>query len=56
MLTEEEKERAFQILDELFKKYDIKSYPSEDGIARINGIPVDEYFKKHSIFDSDIGK
>lgn len=38
--------RAFELLDGELKKYNIPNKPSKDGVARIDGMTVDEYFEK----------
>lgn len=38
--------RAFELLDEELKKYNIPNKKSKDGVARIDGLTVDEYFEK----------
>jgi hypothetical protein len=40
------KEKALELLDVALKKYNIPNKPSKDGVARIDGLTVDEYFKK----------
>lgn len=52
-MTEEELQRAFKILDEVLKELNIPCKPSPDGITRINGMTVDEYLKKHPLWDRD---
>lgn len=42
--------KALELLDEELKKYNIPNKPSKDGVARIDGMTVDEYFKKVGIF------
>lgn len=38
--------KALELLDEELKKYNIPNKPSKDGVARIDGLTVDEYFEK----------
>ena len=52
-LTDKETEKAFELLDELLEEYNIPNKKSEDGIARIDGLTVEEYFKTNSLFDED---
>lgn len=52
-LTDKEIEKAFELLDELLEKYNIPNKKSEDGIARIDGLTVEEYFKTNPLFDED---
>lgn len=40
------KEKALELLDVALKKYNIPNKPSKDGVARIDGMTVDEYFEK----------
>ena len=49
MLKEYEYKKALKLLDELLDKYNIPNKKSEDGIARIDGLIVDEYFDKIDI-------
>lgn len=44
------KEKALELLDVALKKYNIPNKKSKDGVARIDGLTVDEYFKKVGIF------
>lgn len=52
-LTDKEIEKAFELLDELLEKYNVPNKKSEDGIARIDGLTVEEYFKTNPLFDED---
>lgn len=52
-LTDKETEKAFELLDELLEEYNIPNKKSEDGIARIDGLTVKEYFKTNPLFDED---
>lgn len=54
MLKEYEYKKALKLLDELLDKYNIPNKKSEDGIARIDGLVVDEYFDKIDLFDDII--
>lgn len=54
MLKEYEYKKALKLLDELLDKYNIPNKKSEDGIARIDGLIVDEYFDKIDLFDDII--
>ena len=54
MLKEYENKKALKLLDELLDKYNIPNKKSEDGIARIDGLVVDEYFDKIDLFDDII--
>lgn len=38
--------KALELLDKELKKYNIPNKPSKDGVARIDGMTVDEYFEK----------
>lgn len=40
------KEKALELLDVALKKYNIPNKKSKDGVARIDGLTVDEYFEK----------
>lgn len=40
------KEKALELLDVALKKYNIPNKKSKDGVSRIDGLTVDEYFKK----------
>lgn len=51
MLTDKETEKAFELLDELLEEYNIPNKKSEDGIARIDGLTVEEYFKTNPLFN-----
>lgn len=53
MLTDKETEKAFKLLDELLEEYNIPNKKSEDGIAKIDGLTVEEYFKTNPLFDED---
>lgn len=53
ILTDKETEKAFELLDELLEEYNISNKKSEDGIARIDGLTVEEYFKINPLFDED---
>lgn len=53
MLTDKEAEKAFELLDELLEEYNIPNKKSEDGIARIDGLTIEEYFKTNPLFDKD---
>lgn len=53
MLTDKETEKAFELLDELLEEYNIPNKKSEDGIARIDGLTVEQYFKTNPLFDKD---
>lgn len=44
--------KAFKILDELLDKYDIPNKLSQDGITKIDGMSVDEYFDKIGLFNN----
>lgn len=44
--------KAFKILDELLNKYDIPNKLSQDGITKIDGMSVDEYFDKIGLFNN----
>lgn len=46
VIQEGAKEKALELLDVALKKYNIPNKPSKDGVARIDGLTVDEYFKK----------
>lgn len=54
--TDEEMKKCFQILDELLEEYNIPNKLSPDGISRIDGKTVEEYFKKNPLFEEDRGK
>lgn len=54
MLKKNEYETALKILDQLLKKYDIPNEKATDGIAKIDGLTVEEYFKKIGIFNNNI--
>lgn len=54
--SDDEKEKCFQILDELLEEYNIPNKLSSDGISRIDGMTVEEYFKKNPLFEEDRGK
>lgn len=45
-IQEGAKEKALELLDVALKKYNIPNKPSKDGVARIYGMTVDEYFEK----------
>lgn len=45
-ILESQEEKALELLDEEFKKYNIPNKPSKDGVAKIDGMTVDEYFEK----------
>lgn len=49
------KKKCFQILDELLEEYNIPNKLSSDGISRIDGMTVEEYFKKNPLFEEDRG-
>lgn len=51
--TDEEMKKCFQILDELLEGYNIPNKLSPDGISRIDGMTVEEYFKKNPLFEED---
>jgi hypothetical protein len=51
--TDEEMKKCFQILDELLEEYNIPNKLSPDGISRIDGMTVEEYFKNHDLWDRD---
>lgn len=53
ILTDKETEKAFELLDELLEEYNIPNKKSEDGITRIDGLTVEEYFKTNPLFDED---
>lgn len=53
MLTDKETEKAFKLLDELLEEYNIPNKKSEDGIAKIDGLTIEEYFKTNPLFDED---
>lgn len=44
--------KAFKILDELLNKYDIPNKLSQDGITKIDGMSIDEYFDKVGLFNN----
>ncbi len=50
-MNKQELQRALQILDQLLEEYNIPNKISEDGVARINGMPVDEYMNKIGILE-----
>ena len=52
-LTDKETEKAFELLDELLEEYNIPNKKSEDGIARIDCLTVEESFKTNPLFDED---
>lgn len=52
-LTDKETEKAFELLDELLEEYNIPNKKSEDGIAKIDGLTVEKYFKTNPLFDED---
>lgn len=54
MLMKSEYEKALKILDKLLDKYNIPNKKSIDGITRIDGLTVDEYFEKVGIFNTII--
>nr|DAQ19488.1 MAG TPA: hypothetical protein [Caudoviricetes sp.] len=54
MLSEYEYKKAFELLDELLDEYNIPNKKSEDGIARIDGLTVEEYFDKIGLFNDII--
>ena len=54
MLSEYEYKKAFELLDELLDEYNIQNKKSEDGIARIDGLTVEEYFDKIGLFNDII--
>ena len=43
---------VLKILDELLDKYDIPNKLSQDGIPKIDGMSVDEYFDKIGLFNN----
>lgn len=51
--TDKEMKKCFQILDELLEEYNIPNKLSPDGISRIDGMTVDEYFKTYDLWDRD---
>lgn len=53
ILTDKETEKAFKLLDELLEEYNIPNKKSEDGITRVDGLTVEEYFKTNPLFDED---
>ena len=53
MLTDKETEKAFELLDELLEEYNIPNKKSEDGITRVDGLTVEQYFKTNPLFDED---
>lgn len=54
MLSEYEYKKAFELLDELLDEYNIPNKKSEDGITRIDGLTVEEYFDKIGLFNDII--
>jgi hypothetical protein len=54
--TDEEIEKDLKLLEKIFDELNIPNKPSPDGVARINGMTVDEYFKKNPLFEEDKGK
>lgn len=54
MLKKNKYETALKILDQLLKKYDIPNKKAKDGITKIDGLTIEEYFKKIGIFNNNI--
>ena len=54
MLSEYEYKKAFELLDELLDEYNIPNKKSEDGITRIDGLTVEEYFNQIGLFNDII--
>nr|DAI87611.1 MAG TPA: hypothetical protein [Caudoviricetes sp.] len=51
--TDEEIEKDLKLLEKIFDELNIPNKPSPDGVARINGMTVEEYFKNHDLWDRD---
>lgn len=54
MLNEHEYKKALELLDELLDEYNIPNKKSEDGITRIDGLTVEEYFNQIGLFNDII--
>lgn len=54
MLNEYEYKKALELLDELLDEYNIPNKKSKDGITRIDGLTVTEYFDKIGLFNDII--
>ena len=51
--TDEEIEKGLKLLEKIFDELNIPNKPSPDGITRIDGMTVEEYFKKNPLFVED---
>ena len=51
--TDEEIEKDLKLLEKIFDELNIPNKPSPDGISRIDGMTVEEYFKNHDLWDRD---
>lgn len=51
--TDEEIEKDLKLLEKIFDELNIPNKLSPDGISRIDGMTVDEYFKKNPLFEED---
>lgn len=49
--TDEEIEKGLKLLEKIFDELNIPNKPSPDGVARINGMTVDEYFKTYDLWE-----
>lgn len=54
MLNEHEYKKALELLNELLNEYNIPNEKSKDGITRIDGLTVEEYFNQIGLFNDII--
>lgn len=54
MLNEHEYKKALELLNKLLNEYNIPNEKSKDGITRIDGLTVEEYFNQIGLFNDII--